>query len=78
MSRPRRRIQARTCATSEWNWKGPGLMAGRAVQSTSERFALRVVRIGAYDDVVDPFTQRLVPGLPTFTARMHGVSDVPR
>ena len=38
--------------------------------------SLRVVRIGANDDVVDPRKQTLVPGLPTFAARMRGVSDL--
>ena len=31
---------------------------------------------GATDDVVDPRAQTLVPGLPTFAARMRGVSDL--
>jgi peptidoglycan/xylan/chitin deacetylase (PgdA/CDA1 family) len=45
------------------------------VQTVDRRYSLRVVRIGANDDVVDPQTQTLVPGLPTFAARMRGVSD---
>ena len=44
-------------------------------QSVAHRFLLRVVRIGARDDVIDPLTGTLVTGLPTFTARMQGVSD---
>ena len=44
-------------------------------QSAAHRFRLRVVRIGARDDVIDPLTGTLVAGLPTFTARMQGVSD---
>lgn len=46
------------------------------VQSQANRFTLRVVRIGARDDVVDPVQETLIDGLPTFTARMHGVSDL--
>lgn len=46
------------------------------VQSQADRFTLRVVRIGARDDVLDPVQETLVDGLPTFTARMHGVSDL--
>jgi peptidoglycan/xylan/chitin deacetylase (PgdA/CDA1 family) len=46
------------------------------VQTVSRRYRLRVVRIGANDDVVDPGKQTLVPGLPTFAARMRGVSDL--
>lgn len=46
------------------------------VQSRADRFTLRVVRIGVYDDVIDPVTETLVDGLPTFTARMHWVSDL--
>lgn len=42
------------------------------VQSKADRYHLRVVRIGGHDDVIDPLTGRLVPGLPTFVARMHG------
>jgi peptidoglycan/xylan/chitin deacetylase (PgdA/CDA1 family) len=36
------------------------------------RYALRVVRIGAYDDVRDVFAGTLVPGLPTFERRVTG------
>ncbi len=46
------------------------------VQTTARRFRLRVVRIGAHDDVQDPRTQQLAPGLPVFAARMRGVSDL--
>jgi hypothetical protein len=46
------------------------------VQAVDRRYRLRVVRIGANDDVVDPRAQTLVPGLPTFAARMRGVSDL--
>jgi peptidoglycan/xylan/chitin deacetylase (PgdA/CDA1 family) len=45
------------------------------VQTVDRRYSLRVVRIGANDDVLDPQEQTLVPGLPTFAARMRGVSD---
>ena len=46
------------------------------VQTVDRRYSLRVVRIGANDDVIDPQKQTLVPGLPTFAARMRGVSDL--
>ena len=46
------------------------------VQTVERRYRLRVVRVGANDDVVDPQKQTLVPGLPTFAARMRGVSDL--
>jgi peptidoglycan/xylan/chitin deacetylase (PgdA/CDA1 family) len=46
------------------------------VQTVDRRYRLRVVRIGANDDVIDPQKQTLVPGLPTFAARMRGVSDL--
>ena len=45
------------------------------VQTVANRFELRVVRIGPKDDVTDLMTGSLVPDLPTFAARMHGVSD---
>lgn len=45
------------------------------VQSPGRRFAMRVVRIGVHDDVVTLAGGALVPDLPTFTARMAGVSD---
>jgi peptidoglycan/xylan/chitin deacetylase (PgdA/CDA1 family) len=44
-------------------------------QSPARRFELRVVRIGPFDDVVDVTTGELVPGLPTFSARMAGITD---
>jgi peptidoglycan/xylan/chitin deacetylase (PgdA/CDA1 family) len=46
------------------------------IQSRDRRFELRVVRIGSHDDVANVVTGRLVPGLPTFAARMRGVSDI--
>ena len=45
------------------------------VQSANHRFALRIVRVGVHDDVVDGVNGVLVPGLPTFAARIAGVSD---
>ena len=45
------------------------------VQDPVHPFELRVVRIGAYDDVTDLGRGTLVPDLPTFVARVHGVSD---
>ncbi|HEX7473464.1 MAG TPA: polysaccharide deacetylase family protein, partial [Candidatus Limnocylindrales bacterium] len=45
------------------------------VQTVANRFTLRVVRIGAQDDVADVVSGSIVAGLPTFVARMHGVSD---
>lgn len=45
-------------------------------QDSADRYQLRVVRVGAYDDVADLVGGRIDPGLPTFTARMHGVSDL--
>lgn len=47
------------------------------VQRKGDRYLLRVVRIGPRDDIVDLVAGTLVPGLPVFTARMHGVSDRP-
>jgi len=41
-------------------------------QAVADRYALRVIAIASHDDVVDPFTGELVPGLPTFTAKMAG------
>lgn len=41
-------------------------------QTPGRRFTLRVVRIGARDDVVDVVTGELVPGLPVFAAKMAG------
>jgi peptidoglycan/xylan/chitin deacetylase (PgdA/CDA1 family) len=45
------------------------------VQDPDRRFALRVVRVGVHDDVVTLVGGALVPGLPTFTARMADVPD---
>jgi peptidoglycan/xylan/chitin deacetylase (PgdA/CDA1 family) len=45
------------------------------VQMPAHRFELHVVRIGPYDDVADLVTGSMVAGLPTFAARMAGVSD---
>ncbi len=45
------------------------------VQDPNRRYRLRIVRIGVHDDVADLLTGALVPGLPTFTARMAGVPD---
>ncbi len=45
------------------------------IQSPGHRFAMRVVRVGVHDDVVTLGGGALVDGLPTFTARMAGVSD---
>jgi peptidoglycan/xylan/chitin deacetylase (PgdA/CDA1 family) len=48
------------------------------VQSKADRYLLRVVRVGGHDDVIDPVTGGLVPGLPTFVARMPGVTGTVR
>jgi peptidoglycan/xylan/chitin deacetylase (PgdA/CDA1 family) len=45
------------------------------VQTAALRDALHVVRIGPYDDVTNRLTWTIDPSLPTFVARMHGVSD---
>jgi peptidoglycan/xylan/chitin deacetylase (PgdA/CDA1 family) len=45
------------------------------IQSPGRRFAMRVVRVGVHDDVTSLVAGTLTPGLPTFTARMAGVSD---
>lgn len=45
------------------------------VQTPERRFELHVVRIGPYDDVADLAKGSMVDGLPTFAARMAGVSD---
>ena len=42
------------------------------LQSPASRYELRVVRIGALDDVVDALTGELVPGLPAFARRISG------
>jgi len=41
-------------------------------QSESRRYALRVVALRPGDDVIDPFTGELVPGLPVFAAKLSG------
>lgn len=46
------------------------------VQTAVLRFELHVVRIGPYDDVTNRLTWTIDPNLPTFIARMHGVSDL--
>jgi peptidoglycan/xylan/chitin deacetylase (PgdA/CDA1 family) len=46
------------------------------IQTRERRFELRVVRIGWRDDVANLLAGRLVAGLPTFAARMRGVSDI--
>jgi len=45
------------------------------IQTPAMRFELHVVRIGPYDDVTNRLTWTIDPNLPTFVARMHGVSD---
>ena len=40
-----------------------------------ERYRLPVVRIGVHDDVIDLLHGLINPALPTFTARMRGISD---
>jgi hypothetical protein len=50
-------------------------IARGVIQSPGRRFAMRVVRVGIHDDLVSLAGGVLVPGLPTFTARMAGVSD---
>jgi peptidoglycan/xylan/chitin deacetylase (PgdA/CDA1 family) len=45
------------------------------VQTAALRFELHVIRIGPYDDVSDVLTGTIDASLPTFVARMHGVSD---
>jgi peptidoglycan/xylan/chitin deacetylase (PgdA/CDA1 family) len=44
-------------------------------QRPTTRFRMRVVRIGVHDDVANLLHGALVPDLPTFAARMRGVSD---
>ena len=44
-------------------------------QTPAHRFRLRVVRIGAHDDVANLVHGVLVPNLPTFAARLRGVPD---
>jgi peptidoglycan/xylan/chitin deacetylase (PgdA/CDA1 family) len=47
-------------------------------QTVARRFTLRVVRVGAHDDVSDLMTGTLVPGMPRFAAVMAGVQARPR
>ncbi|HEY7937147.1 MAG TPA: polysaccharide deacetylase family protein [Candidatus Limnocylindrales bacterium] len=46
------------------------------VQTIETRYELHVVRIGPYDDVTSRVSWTIDPALPTFIARMHGVSDL--
>jgi len=46
-------------------------------QSQKNRFVLRVVRIGPFDDVTDVVSGAMVPGLPTFTRLMSGAPPDP-
>jgi len=41
-------------------------------QARVHRFTLRVIVIGAHDDVIDVTTEQLEPGLPLFSAKMAG------
>jgi peptidoglycan/xylan/chitin deacetylase (PgdA/CDA1 family) len=50
-------------------------IARGVVQTAHRRYALRVVRIALRDDVSDLLAGTIVPGLPTFAARVAGVSD---
>jgi peptidoglycan/xylan/chitin deacetylase (PgdA/CDA1 family) len=43
-------------------------------QSVANRFLLRVIALAPHDDVADVYSQRLVPGLPTFAAKMSGTN----
>lgn len=45
------------------------------VQRSELRYQLRVVRIGARDDVIDVASESLVDGLPAFVARLSGRAD---
>ncbi|MFL5676915.1 MAG: polysaccharide deacetylase family protein [Chloroflexota bacterium] len=45
------------------------------VQTAHRRYALRVVRVAIRDDVSDLVAGTIVPGLPTFAARVAGLSD---
>jgi peptidoglycan/xylan/chitin deacetylase (PgdA/CDA1 family) len=47
-------------------------LRGGVTQEPGLRYELRVVRIGAYDDIQDMFAGTLVPGLPTFQERVTG------
>jgi peptidoglycan/xylan/chitin deacetylase (PgdA/CDA1 family) len=46
------------------------------VQTSPRRYELCVIRIGPFDDVINVVSGLINPNLPTFIARMHGVSDV--
>jgi len=50
-------------------------IARGVVQTAHRRYALRVVRVAIRDDVSDLLTATMIPGLPTFAARVAGVSD---
>ena len=45
------------------------------VQHWADRFALRVVRIGVYDDVTDRSTWAVDPAVPVFAAKVTGLAD---
>jgi peptidoglycan/xylan/chitin deacetylase (PgdA/CDA1 family) len=67
-------------ATLERLVKTAGYTSARGIQRgitqrPTTRFRMRVVRIGVHDDVANLQGGALVPDLPTFTARMRGVSD---
>ena len=48
----------------------------RGIAQTAERrYRMRVVRVAVHDDVASLIEGTIVPGLPTFTKRMHGVAD---
>jgi len=64
-------------ATLESLVKQAGYTTARSIlrgifQSVDDRFALRVVRVGGEDDVLDPVTGTMAPGLPIFAAKMAG------
>ncbi len=67
-------------ATLQAAVQGAGYTSARGivrgiVQGSSTRYRMRVVRVGVHDDVADLLHGVLVAGLPTFAARMSGVSD---
>ena len=67
-------------ATLERLVRKAGYTTARTINRGSTRTrriasGLRVVRIGVHDDVANLVAGALVPGLPTFAARMPGVSD---
>jgi peptidoglycan/xylan/chitin deacetylase (PgdA/CDA1 family) len=43
-------------------------------QSRAKRFALRVIRVGAHEDVIDVVSGALRPGLPVFARRIGGAT----